>query len=33
MTTGDQVPGVVAVDEGFRAAHVAVDPVTAAPQK
>jgi hypothetical protein len=33
ITTGDQVPGGVVVDDGFSAAHVAVDPVTAAPQK
>jgi hypothetical protein len=37
MTTGDQVGGVGGVvtsaDVGFNGAHVAVDPVTAPPQK
>ena len=31
ITTGDQV--AVATDAGFNAAHVAVEPVTATPQK
>jgi len=36
ITTGDQVDGTVATvdtDAGFNAAHVAVEPVTAVPQK
>jgi hypothetical protein len=36
MTTGDQVDGTVDTvdtDAGFNAAHVAVEPVTAVPQK
>jgi hypothetical protein len=36
ITTGDQVDGTVATvdtDAGFNTAHVAVEPVTAVPQK
>jgi hypothetical protein len=33
ITTGDHVAGVVVTDAGFNAAHDAVEPVTAMPQK